>query len=162
MDQEDLTLRQLNALVGSAVRGLVESGADDEAIGEFAASYREKAAKILGRPTEALHRPDLAEVIQSAVAQALSASGPRPSRRQNDHFTVMINGQKTSITLHKRIVAALTEAKGSSRAANRFIREVARDVPGSAENKSAWVEQRIEALLCFDAEAVNTPGSSRH
>ena len=54
MDDDEIKDRQLNALVGGALRGLVESGADDEAVGAFAASYRQKAAKILGRPLEAL------------------------------------------------------------------------------------------------------------
>ena len=75
MDDEDTKDRQINALVGGAVRGLVESGADDEAVGAFAASYRQKAAKILGRPQEALDPPDLTEVIKVAVAQALAAAG---------------------------------------------------------------------------------------
>ena len=75
MDDEDTKDRQINALVGGAVRGLVESGADDEAVDAFAASYRQKAAKILGRPQEALDPPDLTEVIKVAVAQALAAAG---------------------------------------------------------------------------------------
>ncbi len=147
------------------MRGLVESGADDEAVGAFAASYRQKAAKILGRPQEALDPPDLTEVIKVAVAQALAAAGQvqlKRSRKKNDHFTVSIRGQKTSVTIHKDVIAQLTEAKGSKTEVSRFVREVAKDVPDSVENKSEWIEDRIATLLRFKAEAASNGSSARH
>lgn len=165
MDDGEIKDRQLNALVGGALRGLVESGVDDEAVGAFAASYRLKAAKILGHPQEALNPPDLTEVIKQAVAQALAASGQPPSkksRKQNDHFTVMIRGQKTSVTIHKDVIAQLTEAKGGKAEVSRFVREVAKDVPETVENKSEWIEERIATIMRFKTEATGTTGSARH
>lgn len=165
MDDEEIKDRQLNALVGGAVRGLVESGADDEAVGAFASSYRQKAAKILGHPQEALAPPDLTVVIKEAVVQALVAAGeikPKKSRKQNEHFTVSIGGQKTSVTIHKDVVAQLTEAKGSKAEVSRFVREVAKDVPDSVENKSEWIEERIATILSFGTEAAGNASSARH
>jgi hypothetical protein len=165
MDDDEIKNRQLNALVGGALRGLVESGADDEAVGAFAASYRLKAAKLLGHPQEALNPPELTEVIKQAVAQALAASGQLPSkksRKQNDHFTVMIRGQKTSVTIHKDVIAQLTEAKGDKAAVSRFVREVAKDVPETVENKSEWIEERIATIMRFKTEATGTTSSARH
>ncbi len=169
MDDDEIKDRQLNALVGGALRGLVESGADDEAVGAFAASYRQKAAKILGRPLEALNPPDLKEVIKLAVAEALAdgqqahQAAPKKSRKQNEHFTVMIRGQKTSVTIHKDVIAQLTEAKGDNNAeVKRFVREVAKDVPETVENKSEWIEERIATILRFEADAVRSGSSARH
>ena len=164
MNDDEIKDRQLNALVGGAVRGLVESGADDEAIGAFASTYRQKAAKILGRPQEALDPPDLTDIIKEAVAQALAAAQVKPkrSRKQNEHFTVSIRGQKTSVTIHKDVVAQLAEAKGSKAEVSRFVREVAKDVPDSVENKSEWIEHRITTILRFDAEAAGNGSSARH
>ena len=165
MDDE-IKDRQLNALVGAAVRGLVESGANDEDVGAFAASYRLKAAKLLGHPQEALNPPDLPEIIKMAVSQALAAAGqpaPKKSRKQNEHFTVMIRGQKTSVTIHKDVIAQLSEAKGDNKTeVKRFVREVAKDVPETVENKSEWIEDRIATLLRFEAEAAGNGSSARH
>ena len=165
MDDQDIKGRQLNALVGGALRGLVESGADDEAVGAFAMSYRQKAAKLLGTPQEALDPPDLTEIIKLAVAQALETSSqhqPKKSRKQNDRFTVSINGLKTSITVHKDIIAQLNEAKGSKEAVSRFVRDVAKDVPESVENKSAWIEDRICTILRFEVEAAGPDRIATH
>lgn len=168
MDDDEIKDRQLNALVGGALRGLVESGADDEAVGAFAASYRQKAAKILGRPLEALNPPDLKEVIKLAVAEALAdgqqahQAAPKKSRKQNEHFTVMIRGQKTSVTIHKDVIAQLTEAKGDKAKVSRFVREVAKDVPETVENKSEWIEERIATIMRFKTEATGTTSSARH
>ena len=100
-----------------------------------------------------------------AVAQALAAAGQvqlKRSRKKNDHFTVSIRGQKTSVTIHKDVIAQLTEAKGSKTEVSRFVREVAKDVPDSVENKSEWIEDRIATLLRFKAEAASNGSSARH
>ena len=147
------------------MRGLVESGANDEDVGAFAASYRMKAAKLLGHPQEALNPPDLTEVIKMAVTQALAVAAqpaPKKSRKQNDHFTVMIRGQKTSVTIHKDVIAQLTEAKGDKAEVSRFVREVAKDVPETVENKSEWIEERIATIMRFKTEATGTTSSARH
>ncbi len=166
MNDDEIKDRQLNALVGAAVRGLVESGANDEDVGAFAASYRMKAAKLLGHPQEALNPPDLTEVIKMAVTQALAVAAqpaPKKSRKQNDHFTVMIRGQKTSVTIHKDVIAQLTEAKGDNKTeVKRFVREVAKDVPETVENKSEWIEDRIATILRFEADAARSGSSARH
>lgn len=166
MDNSDIKDRQLNALVGGALRGLVESGADDEAVGSFAQSYRLKAAKILGFPEEALNPPDLTSVIKEAVTQALEATGalkPKKSRKQNDRFTVIIKGQRTSITIHQDVTAQLLQVKGSKSAVSSFVRDVAKDVPESAENKSQWIEDRIAKILHFeDGAAALESDAARH
>ena len=52
--------------------------------------------------------------------------------------------------------------KGSKTEVSRFVREVAKDVPDSVENKSEWIEDRIATLLRFKAEAASNGSSARH
>ena len=66
------------------------------------------------------------------------------------------------MTIHKDVVAQLAEAKGSKAEVGRFVREVAKDVPDSVENKSDWIEHRITTILRFDAEAAGNESSARH
>ena len=75
---DEIELRKLNAIVGAAIKVMIESGADDEFIGSSAASYRRKVAKILGEPVEALDLPDLLSIVSQAVRQALTASKEPP------------------------------------------------------------------------------------
>ena len=74
---------KLNAIVGAAVRALVESGADDERIGAFAAAHRVRVAEILGLSPTPAGPPDLIEVVREAVRGVLSESGlaARPVRQ---------------------------------------------------------------------------------
>lgn len=71
MLNDEIELRKLNAIVGAALRGFVESGADNEFIGAFAASYREDVSKILGTSGEALGPPDLLDIVTQAVRAAV-------------------------------------------------------------------------------------------
>jgi hypothetical protein len=63
--------RQLNAIVGGAIRALVESGADDEIVGAFSATYRTQVAKILGFTEKSFQPLDLVAIVQAAVRLAL-------------------------------------------------------------------------------------------
>lgn len=42
------------------------------------------------------------------------------------------------------------------------MREVAKDVPETVENKSEWIEERIATIMRFKTEATGTTSSARH
>ena len=57
----------------------------------------------------------------------------------------------------------LFRSKGDNNAeVKRFVREVAKDVPETVENKSEWIEERIATILRFEADAVRSGSSARH
>lgn len=164
---DDIKERQLNAIVGAAIRGLAESGASNESIGAFSSTYRGEVEKILGiEARAALDPPDLMVIIQTAVAHALAdAQKPiRPSRAQNDRFTVYIGGARTSVTIQKALVEQIHSVKGSRKAVTQFVREVALTAPAECENRSAWIEERIAAVLVFEKNQTigSATPASRH
>lgn len=165
MTEEDIKDRQLNAIVGAAVRALADSGADDEAIGAFAASHRVKVARILGHPEEALQPPDLQTIVQQAVSLALEQAGlgtRKSAGKTTQRFNVEIAGHRTSISIDKGVIAKLSEAKGSKKAVNKFVQQIAYNVPTGIENRSGWIEERIHAFLNFGAGEESAPAAPRH
>ncbi len=166
MTDEDIKDRQLNAIVGAAIRALAESGADDEAIGAFAASHRVKVAHLLGNPEQALQPPpDLQTIIQHAVSSALESAGvggKKPLGKTTERFNVEIAGRRTSLSIDKEVVAKLSQAKGTRKAANKFVQEIAKGVPEGTVNRSGWVEERILAFLDFRNTPGSAPASPRH
>jgi len=159
---DGIKIRQLNAIVGAAIRALVESGADDESIGSFAATHRTKVSAILGQPELSLQQPDLADLVQKAVLAAIEQKSGIGRRQTTERFNVIIAGRRTSLSINKEVVSKLTLAKGSRGAASKTIRRIAVDTPSNEENKSAWVEERILTFLDFSKEAVQDDGASRH
>jgi len=159
MANDDLELRKLNAIVGASVKALADSGADDEFIGAFASSHRQKVSQILGHPEEALQPPDLQAMITQAVEQALDAAGlrKRPSRRKTERVHVLIGGRRTSVTLGQATVADLMRTKGAKQA-KALIQELANGAPSDTDNRSRWIDERIRAFLASPHEPVaSTP-----
>lgn len=154
---DDLELRKLNAIIGSAIKALAESGADDEFIGAFALSHRQKVSKILGQPEEALQPPDLQAMITRAVEQAMDSTGlrKRAGKRKTERVHVLIGGRRTSVTITQAMVSGLVQAKGDRRSAKALIQELANSAPVDTDNRSRWVEDRVRAFLSFPSEPLS-------
>lgn len=155
---DDLDLRKLNAIVGSAIKALAESGADDELIGAFAATHREKVSKILGRPEEALQPPDLQEIVTQAVSHALEVVGVAQKVKSNTttRVNVVIAGKRTTVTIQKETIGKLAQVRGGGRQAKAFIQEVALSSPPDVANRSNWVEARLQNFLSFSPKAASS------
>lgn len=162
MANDDLELRKLNAIIGASIKALSDSGADDEFIGAFALSHRQKVSKILGlHPEEVLQPPDLQAMITQAVEQALDAAGlrKRPSRRKTERVHVLIGGRRTSVTLGQVTIASLVQVKGDKQA-KALIQELASSAPTDTDNRSRWVDERIRAFLA--SPHAPTASASQH
>lgn len=163
MAADNIKDRQINAIVGAALRALIETGADDEAVGAFAITHRNSVARILGQPEETLATPDLQSVVYQALRLAMEEAGFKPRRskgKTTQRLNVEIFGRRTSLSISDELLVRLIEAKGNKKTANKFVQEIARNVPNGTENRSAWVEQRIKAFLDFGSS--DTLASFRH
>ena len=154
---EDPNLRKLNAIVGAAIKALAESGADDEFVGAFANSHRIKVAVLLGRQEIETDPPDLVSIVSQAVSKAMEAAGvasiagkaPKaPVKRMN----VLIDGRRTCVTVRCSTEAQLIAAKGDRKQAREFIQELANKAPDDVQNRSGWVEERLQAFLRFSKD----------
>jgi hypothetical protein len=162
MANDDLELRKLNAIIGASIKALADSGAEDEFIGAFALSHRQKVSKILGVKSEdGLQPPDLQAMITQAVEQALGAAGlrKRPSRRKTERVHVLVGGRRTSVTLGQATVASLVEVKGDKQA-KALIQELASGAPADTGNRSRWVDERVRAFLA--SPHAPTASTSQH
>ena len=158
----DDELRKLNAIVGSAIKALAESGADDALVGSFAASHRAKVAQILGHSEKSTEAPDLLSLVTQAVGAALANAGvlakqgrPRSTRR----VYVNVAGRRTSLTLRAESMDKLAESTGGSKQASAAIQSLASSAPVDVANRSRWVEERLPGLI---ASAAGEHSSARH
>lgn len=159
-------LSKLNILVGEAIKGLVDSGASAESIGVFAADFRNKAAIVLGLEASHPEAPDIQEVVKDAVSQVLEEAGllkrlaksPEPVKR----FMVLVAGKRTSVSLSSAAAEKLITAKGSRKAANQLLTQLANSTPADVANRSKWIEERVWTALQFEGEATLAPALSRH
>jgi hypothetical protein len=142
--------QKLNAIVGAAIRSLVESGAEDAFIGQFAHSHRAKVAGILGLEGSPVAAPDLLALVTQAVANALEQSGVGRKRvSQTQRVNVEVGGKRTSVTISRSLVDQLTKMRGSKQEAKAVIQELASSAPSATPNRSGFVEQRIQAVLAL-------------
>lgn len=161
MDQDNEA--KLDALVGAALRGLVEAGASASAIGAFAASYRKEAAQVLGLTPQPAEAPDLLQLVTAAVSMALQETPARrrrtgPAKPRATKFHVLIAGLRTTITLRADLTEKLLAAKGKTQA-QQFVAQLAENIPPDAPNRSAWVTERVAAALAYPQDATS---AARH
>jgi hypothetical protein len=145
---DDTERKKLNAIVGAAIKGLVESGADDEAIGSFAEAHRRKVASILGGGSIESSAPDLLELVTRSVRQVLREEGavPRRTKRaRTQRVYVQVAGKQTSLTIAAHVMEQLSGAHGMH--ARTVIQEIVDQAPEQISNRSAWVQERIVAAL---------------
>lgn len=163
MEGDNRTRRQIDAIVGAALKALVESGADDEFIGAFAENHRTKIAHILGITEAQNALPDLESIIAAAVTNALATAGldnQRKSRAKTKRVNVSIAGKRTSVTVNTQILSKLIESKGAKQAI-KIIEELSNSAP-QQPGRSKWVMQRLESILAFAPAGSAAVGVSRH
>lgn len=151
----------LDALVGAALRGLVEAGASAHAIGAFAVSYRAEAASILGVTESKPEVPDLQELVVSAVKQVLDEAGvtkkaKRDPAAKSVRFFVMVAGKKTSVTITPQEAEQLIKRKGGRVPATEHVQLLVDRAPANVRNRSLWVREqlRVGVLSLDDATQV--------
>ncbi len=153
--------RKLNAIVGAAIKSLVESGAGDEFVGSFAMSHRAKVAKILDAAEPESDGPDLLTVVTQAVKLALEQAGVTRSKESGTkRVNVEVAGRRTSVTLSKIALDQLVKSKGSTQQAKTVVQDLANTAPANVENRSAWIEERLLGLLAFTNQV--EPPAQRH
>lgn len=154
----------LDALVGAALRGLVESGASANAIGAFAVSYRAEVAGILGLSDRKPEPPNIDDVVVSAMQRVLDENGVilKQKRRRKApearsvRFTVMVSGRKTSIAIPAQVAQRLIQQKGGRQEATKYVESFASLAPPNVKSRSRWVVERILT------EEQQPPGVLRH
>jgi hypothetical protein len=162
----ELDTRKLNAIVGSALRGLVESGASDEAIGAFAHDHRVKVSQLLGVGDAPAQQVDLESLVTSVVGKVLDEMGLAPgksARKPAARIIVDVRGAKTSISINQALMNRLVAAKGGEKgAAKATLEELANAAPADARNRSKWVAERVEAILKMPQTAQGLVPAARH
>lgn len=154
---------KLNAIVGAALRALVESGAEDHAVGAFAAAHRLKVAQILGMAAAApAGPPELLGLIRQAVRAELEqtghAAGAKPVAKR---INVVVGGKRTSVTVDPEVFRQLAQTQGGQAKATATIRELAAQAPADAPKRSGWVEARLVAIIELAGDP-GAPGSRTH
>lgn len=160
MDDKDL--QKLHAIIGEAIKGLVDSGAAAESIGSFAMSYPQKVAELLGVTLPALNRePDLVEVVAQAVelvldrreaaAQSKTKASQKPGRARV--VNVIAQGRRTTVTIKADLLRDLQTVKGSEEKALAAIKEMAAGAPDNVDKLTVWLDTRLRSMLAFDGVA---------
>lgn len=157
MTDDNLETRKLNAIIGAALKALALSGADDEYIGAFAVTHRDKVAKLMGQTETALQSPDLQTIVEQAVSHALAVAGlgKITSKQAARRINVIIDGRRTSVTIDRITVAKLVEAKGDKQA-NELIQKLANSAPENVTNRSRWVSDRVNKVLNYGQDNEGT------
>lgn len=161
----DLDTRKLNAIVGSALRGLVESGASDEAIGAFAQDHRTKVSQLLGIAAAKPQEVDLNALVSSVVLKALDELGVgsgQASRKPAARVIVEVRGAKTSVSIKRALMDRLVASKGGQKEASAMLEELANAAPADTLNRSKWVAERVESILQMQSTASGLVPASRH
>ncbi len=140
----------LNAILGEAIKALVESGASAAFIGGFSSTHGARFAKHLQIPVES--PPDLKAVITEAVQQALSASPALSVSMENGkkelvRLQVLVNGRRTSVSVRKSRVEQVIQLAGTRQEGHRIVRDLAGRAPDGLKNRSGWLDSQIEAYL---------------
>lgn len=147
---------QINALVGEAVKALVDAGASADVVGAFAISYPSKVASIMGQPSPSSELMDLERVIHDTVLTALTSAGVVNGRINKDPYVkrinVLVKGQRTSVGVTDAMFSALVELKGSSSRARAVVNEFANQAPSEVQNRSAWVGDQLMGFLMLSKE----------
>lgn len=162
---------QLEALVGAALKILVEGDASSSLVGAFALRYPKEVAQALGLASSTPEVVDLYQVVKEAVQEALqshgkststtsdrSASdpGPRGARR----VVVRLRGKRTTLSISSKAFAAATQLAGGTRVVFAAIKTLAHAAPAT-ENRSRWVSQRLLSTLQANL-GEQAPGQTTH
>lgn len=155
---------RLDAIVGAAIRGLVEAGASDAAIGQFAAAHRLKVASLLGQPAAVTTEPDLVDLVRQAVVEAMAGVRSSPSTEsrvseKRKRVPVLVGGKRTTVTVRPALMDRLVDAAGGRRKATQLINEFVSGCPDE-ENRSGWLDRRLESYV--QSVASLTTSTAKH
>jgi hypothetical protein len=150
------TTEKLDALVGTAVLGMVASGASAAAIEAFAARFRAEAAEILG-DVQKDEAPDLHAVVRNAVDSALDAkfgtgtkaeSAQQSKTRSKTQRVAVVTaaGKRTMVTLPVSLMNQLNSVTGSSKKTSAMVKEIASSAPENLSNRSKWLTERLQSF----------------
>lgn len=147
---------QINALVGEAIKALVDAGVSADVVGAFAISYPSKVASIMGQPSPSSELVDLERVIHDTVLTALTSAGVVNGRINKDshvkRINVLVKGQRTSVGVTDAMFSALVELKGSPSRARTVVNELANQAPSEVQNRSAWVGDQLMGFLMLSKQ----------
>jgi hypothetical protein len=158
----DSVQQQIDSIVGEAIKGLVESGADAAFVGAFAARHRAAVSKILGA-TEAGDSapPDLLELVAKGARLALEQAGLVKNKSRDGstarRISVMVAGKRTTVSVATPLMQQLVEARGDEARAIQLVQDIAKNAPADAKNRSAWLSERLRAAIVFSEGAGEAP-----
>lgn len=140
---------QLNAILGVALRALVDAGADPQFLATFVERYRAEFAKHLNVTVEAA--PDLHAVIVAAVREVVGPVRSQTAGRAKttQSINVMVNGQRTTVSVRLHRLQAVQQLVGTNQAARKVVREVAAAAPSDLPNgaRSEWIDKALDGFL---------------
>ena len=147
MVSTDPNLIQTHALIGEAMKALVEIGASAEVLGAFALSYPVKVEKLMARPPAVEDVPDLQAIITKSVKQAMQDAGMVPRKAPPKvRVYVLVDGKRTSVLIAQPVLQQLQEVKGAD-LAREVVQQLVEQAPEDIENRSAWLGQKIKGYL---------------
>jgi Flp pilus assembly CpaF family ATPase len=157
MDADHRDNEQLNAIIGVALRALVDAGAEPAFLGSFVDRYRSEFAKQLDIPAQS--PPDLNALIVSAVAEAVGVAGVAKNRRgrKTQQVNVLVNGQRTSVTVRKDRLHAVEQLVGGHKEARRVVQQFASQVPAEVETRSTWIDAQLQNFIQLRESAPESP-----
>lgn len=160
---------QLEALVGAALKILVEGDASSSLVGAFALRYPKEVAQALGLASSTPEVVDLYQVVKEAVQEALQSHGnsttsdrsaPDPGPRGARRVVVRLRGKRTTLSISSKAFAAATQLAGGTRVVFAAIKTLAHAAPAT-ENRSRWVSQRLLSTLQANL-GEQAPGQATH
>jgi hypothetical protein len=147
--------KTVNAILGEALTLLAKDGVPAEQVGSFALAYPERVFAVLGRPQPPVeHVPDLVKLIRDAMASFVADGGlisgvadrGSPDRRLV-RVNVLVNGQRTTVSITKALLDKVATETGSDRAARSLVRELAAQAPTDVKSRSVWLDRQLQAHL---------------
>jgi len=141
----------VNALVGEAVKLLSSAGASADILGAFAVGYPAKVMELVGKPRPEQEAVDLEQLVLDTMTTALRRAGLVRSEVAKDPtrmtVNVQIQGRRTSVKVRSALLNTLTEVTGTKESAKRAIQDIADSMPGDVQNRSAWIDDKINGFL---------------
>lgn len=143
--------QRINAIVGEALKTLVDGGAPVDVIGMFATVYPQKVAKIMGTPSPTLDMENLKSIIKETVVSTIQEAGLKGLRERNresfDRLTVSSKGKRTSISVSASVMNQVRNTIGNKRETTALIQKLVDEVPPNTKNRSQWIDDQLNGFL---------------
>ena len=153
--------KQIDAIVGAAVRKLAASGASDAELGEFAEHHRNTINQVLGASPASPLVDDLSEVIESAIKKALKAAMSGEEVRTRVRYHLKMDNRRTSVTLLPNLVREAHSQFGKN-GTKKLMEDLATNMPSEVQNRSLWLEQRLQYALQQSVQAGQAGAGATH